>query len=208
MYKKKFTILDIYDSGYMEGFLPNINRPTTRKIKTSTGDLTLINQPHIQNYGRQIIDIINSSGAKITKATYSKQNINVRVAGNYAEQYEKIVNALELHKGIMKYANSNKEEIEMAIKQTMNAYVLGKEMPKLALRINSLEEIKGMNEIKKKNLLYNIIESITFDDDFKETQDKLGLRESRFRLNQTSNATWAINQKWDKLKEKYERRLK
>jgi hypothetical protein len=37
---------------------------------------------------------------------------------------------------------------------------------------------------------------------------KLGLRESRFRLNQTSNATWAINQKWDKLKEKYERRLK
>jgi hypothetical protein len=108
----------------------------------------------------------------------------------------------------MKYANSNKEEIEMAIKQTMNDYVLGKEMPKLALRINSLEEIKGMNEIKKKNLLYNIIESITFDDDFKETQDKLGLRESRFRLNQTSNATWAINQKWDKLKEKYERRLK
>jgi len=82
MYKKKFTILDIYDSGYMEGFLPNINRPTTRKIKTSTGDLTLINQPHIQNYGRQVIDIINSSGAKITKATYSKQNINVRVVGN------------------------------------------------------------------------------------------------------------------------------
>lgn len=207
MYSKKFTILDIYSCGYLDGYLPKYNKPTTRKITTDKGDLTLINKPHLENYGRQVISIIQNSGAKISKATYSKNTVKVKVSGNYADNYNAIVNAIENQKGMIQYANYNKEEIETAIMQTMNAYVTGKEMPKLALRINSLEEIKGMTDQKKKNLLYNIIDSITFDDDFKETQERLDLRNARYRLNLRSNATWAINQKWDKLKEQYERRI-
>jgi hypothetical protein len=51
-----------------------------------------------------------------------------------------------------------------------------KEIPKLYLRINNLEEIKGMSDRQKKHLIDDVINNIYFNKDFARTQASLGLR--------------------------------
>ena len=208
MYKKKFSLVDIYECGYLDGYLPSYKEPTTREKKTKLGNVEVFNKMKSDSLAGQIVSIANSSGVKITNARYTRRNVHLYVGSDwYAWDYNKIVNAIQDKKNSLMYANLYKNEIANALTYSLNSYVLGKPMPKLALRINSLAEIKGMTKGQKRALMYNVIESILFDDDFDYVQKKMKLNKREYRINATSSATWANNQSWDKLKQRYERRL-
>lgn len=208
MYKKKFSIIDLYDSGLLKGYLPTLREPKLKEKNTEKGVIKQFGKVDYSNMTNQVLKLITSSGANILEIKKSVGDIKVSVGKkNYATSYNQIVSAIERGKTTLRYVNSYKKELESAIQYSLNEYLIGKEPPKLALRINSLKEIKGMNEIQKRNLIFNVVESILFDDEFGKLQDKLGVKKRGYRINATSNATWATNISWDKLKDKYERRL-
>ena len=62
MYKKKFSLVDIYECGYLDGYLPSYQEATTREKTTKKGTVEVFNKMKSDSLAGQIVSIANSSG--------------------------------------------------------------------------------------------------------------------------------------------------
>ena len=81
-------------------------------------------------------------------------------------------------------------------------YKITKQEPKLYLRINSINDIKTMNEQQKRALINNIVENIYFSDDFKEFREPSMERHS-FIVNNRN-----VLRGYDNLKRDFDRKVR
>lgn len=181
-YKKKFTLTELYDSGLLNDILPQPskrNKFLTESNKKET-KVHLKNKIGLNDIERQLIDVIASNSHTFKRGSVSKGTVHIylKVANEneYAQEYNNIIKAVKGAKARLSYVNMFTNEIESALRYSKNMQLNGKEEPKLSLRINDINEIKGMSDLQKRNLAYNIVECILFDDDFSNVQNWNGLK--------------------------------
>lgn len=189
LWSKKFTLLDLYRCGLLNDVLPQISSRYKGKVKENkvftkddveepTGaSKTIKNNVPIESIEKQIAHNVKmrltyqmNPNKHITKVTAIKGQINFYLkALDYntaVDMYNDIVSEIKAMKSTLAYVNSFQNEIEKALKYSMSKELKGKEIPKIALKINDLSQLRGMTQIQKKHIVENIIESILFDDDF------------------------------------------
>lgn len=181
-YKKKFTLTELYDSGLLNDILPQPskrNKFITESNKKET-KVHLKNKIGLNDIERQLIDVIASNSHTFKRGSVSNGAVHIylKVANEseYAQEYNNIIKAVKGAKARLSYVNMFTNEIESALRYSKNLQLNGKQEPKLLLRINDINEIKGMSDLQKKNLAYNIVECILFDDDFSNVQNWNGLK--------------------------------
>lgn len=181
-YKKKFTLTELYDSGLLNDILPQPskrNKFITESNKKET-KVHLKNKIGLNDIERQLIDVIASNSHTFKRGSVSNGAVHIylKVANEneYAQEYNNIIKAVKGAKARLSYVNMFTNEIESALRYSKNLQLNGKQEPKLSLRINDINEIKGMSDLQKKNLAYNIVECILFDDDFSNVQNWNGLK--------------------------------
>ena len=181
-YKKKFTLTELYDSGLLNDILPQPskrNKFITESNKKET-KVHLKNKIGLNDIERQLIDIIASNSHTFKRGSVSNGAVHIylKVANEseYAQEYNNIIKAVKGAKARLSYVNMFTNEIESALRYSKNLQLNGKQEPKLSLRINDINEIKGMSDLQKRNLAYNIVECILFDDDFSNVQNWNGLK--------------------------------
>ena len=207
--QRKFTLLEILDSGALNGYLPNLSNNNKYKTSaTSKGKTILKNGVAIETIERQILNgvIVAHSGVRGTTGRGS-----VRIyykANDYnsgVNKYNDIVATIKAMKSSLKYVNTFSKELKSAYKYSITKAINGEGIPKLALKINSIEEIKGMTPIKKRNLVYAIIENILFDDEFSNVQGWTKSDRGRYGVPKSQNAKYRY---WKTLKRDYDERTK
>ena len=207
--QRKFTLLEILDSGALNGYLPNLSNNNKYKTSaTSKGKTILKNGVAIETIERQILNgvIVAHSGVRGTSGRGS-----VRIyykANDYnsgVNKYNDIVATIKAMKSSLKYVNTFSKELKSAYKYSITKAINGEGIPKLALKINSIEEIKGMTPIKKRNLVYAIIENILFDDEFSNVQGWTKSDRGRYGVPKSQNAKYRY---WKTLKRDYDERTK
>lgn len=182
IWQKKFTLLDLYKCGYLNDVLPQISERYKGKTQEnkifneeditepSGKSYTLKNSVPLASIEKQIKNNVVLRVNSISKATATKGNVNFYLkSSDYnkgVDIYNQIVKEIKAMRTTLAYVNSFAKEIETALKYSMTKEINGKYVPRIALKINSLEELKGMGSIQKKHIVENIIESILFDDDF------------------------------------------
>lgn len=181
-YKKKFTLTELYDSGLLNDILPQPskrNKFITESNKKET-KVHLKNKIGLNDIERQLIDVIASNSHTFKRGSVSNGAVHIylKVANEseYVQEYNNIIKAVKGAKARLSYVNMFTNEIESALRYSKNLQLSGKEEPKLSLRINDINEIKGMSDLQKRNLAYNIVECILFDDDFSNVQNWNGLK--------------------------------
>lgn len=181
-YKKKFTLTELYDSGLLNDILPQPskrNKFITESNKKET-KVHLKNKIGLNDIERQLIDVIASNSHTFKRGSVSNGAVHIylKVANEseYAQEYNNIIKAVKGAKARLSYVNMFTNEIESALRYSKNLQLNGKQEPKLSLRINDINEIKGMSDLQKRNLAYNIVECILFDDDFSNVQNWNGLK--------------------------------
>lgn len=207
--QRKFTLLEILDSGALNGYLPNLSNNNKYKTNTtSKGKTILKNGVAIDTIERQIVNgvIVAHSGVRGTTGRGS-----VRIyykANDYnsgVNKYNDIVATIKSMKSSLKYVNTFSKELKSAYRYSITKAINGEGIPKLALKINSIEEIKGMTPIKKRNLVYAIIENILFDDEFSNVQGWTKSDRGRYGVPKSQNAKYRY---WKTLKRDYDERTK
>lgn len=207
--QRKFTLLEILDSGVLNGYLPNLSN--NNKYKTSTtskGKTILKNGVAIDTIERQIVNgvimahsgVRGTSGRGSVRIYYKANDYNSGV-----NKYNDIVATIKSMKSSLKYVNTFSKELKSAYKYSITKAINGEGIPKLALKINSIEEIKGMTPIKKRNLVYAIIENILFDDEFSNVQGWTKSDRGRYGVPKSQNAKYRY---WKTLKRDYDERTK
>ena len=179
MYSKKFTLLDIIESGYLDDILkPSIHTKSVYKKRKETDEETS-STVNMGSLNKQIANVVQASASRVaTKARTSVYGGQVicRVKGDYELIYNTIVSDLESKASMLGTSLSHSDELETAIKESVTAKLSGREIPKMYLRLNSLEQIQGMTPRQKQRLLDDINENVYFNKDFVRTQASLGLR--------------------------------
>lgn len=215
-YQKKFTLPELYASGFMDGFLPNPSKRNKYKIiENNKGVPKLKNKISLNNLNHQLVDVIHSNSHNFKRGSVSSNRIDiyliVRNEREYEQDYDRIVKGIKSAKATLSYVNMFTNELESALTYSMNCEMRGKNVPKLNLRINDLNEIKGMSDTQKRNLAYNVIESILFDDDFNNIQSWNSLKgknQSGYARYTQSNHPEMKYRLWKTLKREYEERNK
>ena len=207
--QRKFTLLEILDSGVLNGYLPNLSNNNKYKTNTTNKGKTILkNGVAIETIERQIVNgvIVAHSGVRgITGRGSVRIYYKANDYNSGVNKYNDIVATIKAMKSSLKYVNTFSKELKSAYKYSITKAINGEGIPKLALKINSIEEIKGMTPIKKRNLVYAIIENILFDDEFSNVQGWTKSDRGRYGVPKSQNAKYRY---WKTLKRDYDERTK
>ncbi len=224
-YYKKFDLIDIYESHLLDGYLPEL--VPSQEVTNSKGafnDTYIINKYGDMSFtlkanfktasiSQQLLTgiIANSKRTCYGKATEHRVSVyyGLMSENDYVDVFNNVIDTINAMKSTMKYANTFNEELEKALKYSYNCFLNGKGTPKLSLRIKDLNQIKGMTPIQKRNLVYNIVESVLFDDDFNKFQKRNHLQ-GRHGYGRYNASVDQMNSKkytlWKTLKREYDKR--
>lgn len=176
---KTIDLQELYESRVLEGYLPKPSSKNQYKteettLKSGKTKLRYKNNVSLESISKQILTGIQANTKFYKSGSASDKRIDVRLKAKneteYIYDYNQIVDTLNNMKSTLKYINTFTDELSSALKYTMTQSLNGKPTPKLTLRIKDISQIKGMTPTQKRNLVYNIMESIIFDDDFKAVQ--------------------------------------
>jgi hypothetical protein len=179
MYRNKFTLIDLVESGYLQDVMnPSVSSKMVFS-KRAQEDVEVAGRVNMGSIERQVANVVQSSASSIAeraRTTVYGGDVICKVKGDYEAIYNKIVDDLQSKTSLLGSSMSHTDELETAYKESYTAKLGNKEIPKLYLRINNLEEIKGMSDRQKKHLIDDVINNIYFNKDFARTQVSLGLR--------------------------------
>ena len=176
---KTIDLQELYESRVLEGYLPKPSSKNQYKteettLKSGKTKLKYKNKVSLESISKQILTGIQANTKFYKSGSASDKRIDVRLKAKneteYIYDYNQIIDTLNNMKSTLKYINTFTDELSSALKYTMTQSLNGKPTPKLTLRIKDISQIKGMTPTQKRNLVYNIMESIIFDDDFKTVQ--------------------------------------
>ena len=173
MFKQKFTLEDLFSNPDLKDYLPQF-KITEKKAEDSGLQFDTaykVNKaniiPMIKNYARlgasPFYDKVKVVGQnEIIVSGKLKRNSTIQ------EAYDSVLRALQTNAYNLSFTTQNGNIIRSMLDKTIN----GKKfrngyMPKLYLKINSLEEIKSLDRMERAKLMKNVMENIYFSDDFK-----------------------------------------
>lgn len=207
-YTKKYTLLDIADSGLLNGYLPNLsdyNKYYTRQ--GSKGNVVLKNRVSIDDIESQIVKGVVAQKPNIKGTKYYRGKIRFSFKeSDYnkgVDTYNEIVAIIKGMKSSLKYVHTFESELKSAYKYSITEVKNKREAPKLALKIKDLKQVEGMTPIQKRNLVYQIIECILFDDEFAKTQGYTQSNRGRYGVPKTQGVKYRY---WKTLKRDYDER--
>ena len=177
MFKQKFTLEDLFSNPDLKDYLPQF-KITEKKAEDSGLQFDTaykVNKaniiPMIKNYARlgasPFYDKVKVVGQnEIIVSGKLKRNSTIQ------EAYDSVLRALQTNAYNLSFTTQNSNIIRSMLDKTIN----GKKfrngyMPKLYLKINSLEEIKSLDRMERAKLMKNVMENIYFSDDFKPDRE-------------------------------------
>lgn len=218
-YYKKFDLEDIFKCEALKDVLPAISennqfKTTEKTLKNGTIRKSYKNPIALNNIPNQIGQgilmhtwFIENLDVIVLNQEHSKINIEINSVTDVDKAQEKIVSVINAMRSTLKYVNTFKTELSSALKYTYTCKLNGKDTPKVALRIKDLNEIKSMSWIQKRNLVYNIIESVLFDSDFSNVQSWNKLKgkngSARYGVPKSYDSKYRL---WKTLKREYDER--
>lgn len=206
MYSKLFRLSDLFNNKELKGVLPQLSITETTKEGYQAKSYRVRG---FKNIEQEIMMY-----AKIGAMPYMK-NVKVSneivVSGELRKHatiqlaYDSVLNTLRGASASLSLLGSYGSEITDVLRKIHNnmQFKIGnKTEPLLYLRINSLNEIKYMNEQQKKALIKNVMENIYFSDDFKEFREPSMERHS-FIVNNRN-----VIRGYDSLKRDFDRKVR
>lgn len=175
MYKARFTLSQIINSGYLDNYLtPQIVRTRFNKTKSKNINVS-VRMSSLQEIVKRLIAQCIIPIEPKAKVNSAGTDILVKVS-NLSTSYSAIIEMLRNNKATISKALTHNEELETALEEELSKKIKGKSGDKLYLRLAKLEDIKGMTPREINALIDNIVENIYFNDAFSKTQELLGLR--------------------------------
>lgn len=218
-YYKKFDLEDIFKCEALQDVLPAISennqfKITEKTLKNGTIKKSYKNPIALNNIPNQIGQgilmhtwFIENLDVIVLNQEHAKINIEINSVTDVDKAQDKIVSVINAMRSTLKYVNTFKDELSSALKYTYTCKLNGRETPKVALRVKDLNEIKSMSWIQKRNLVYNIIESVLFDSDFSNVQSWNKLKgkngSARYGVPKSYDSKYKL---WRTLKREYDER--
>ena len=178
-YSQNFTLKDIFNNKLLKDKIPLVNYKET---ETATGKISVRTQ--MKTVGRLVYDTsVATARPYYRPLSASKFNKTIVIGGNLVGDQNACVNAifnaLNGKRQIMSWTANNGDLIRDALKESeknRRKYGLNS---KLYLKVQSAQQIMGMNKFEINNLLNDIMENIVYGDDFPQTQKKYKVEEMR-----------------------------
>lgn len=176
-YSNHFTLNDLFNNSLMRNVLPQVNY---KERVDKDGELR--QRTNMRSVNRIVFD----TAERTAKPYYSTFNARRHgdemlifgdMVGEQDACVDAVYNACERAKLKIEFTSNNMNLIRNAVKISMKSRDMSGKVPKLYLRAESLEEIKGMKPNQLRRLLNDVMENIYFNGDFYNVQDKYRLKE-------------------------------
>lgn len=171
MYTKVFTLKDIFNNKELKDKIPLINY----KEKVDTNG-----KMHKTTGLKSVSYVVYESAKKSATPFYSplktsKLQNNIQIGGvlvgDFDTAFETIYQDLLAKRNLMKFTANSGDLIRSALKYSEKL----PQAPKLYLRVNSIAQIKSLNNRQLIAFMDNVLENIFYSDNFTEIQKKYKL---------------------------------
>lgn len=174
-YSQTFTLTDIFNNPKLKDKLPLINYK-----EKELGDGRVSRRTNAKTVNRQVFDTATSAARPFYRPIHTIRAgdtmiIDGNLVGDHDAAVDSVYNALLGIKQVLIYTANNADMIRSALKESeKNKRTMGINT-KLYLRVQSMQEIEGMNKKQIQALLNNVMENIMYSDNFPQTQKKYGV---------------------------------
>ncbi len=179
-YSRMLSLADIYNNKKLAGVLPLVNYKETQLDNGKTSARTSATTVTTLVYNTAV----KSGGTFYKPYTPSRSSNTIVISGTLTDSIDTAHNAVyEAILGIVpmiKMTANYTDMIRSAMKEAGKSQRKGKSVPKLALRVGSVEEISKMSAKQLNSFMSNVIENIMFDDAYSETQKKYNVSSMNF----------------------------
>ena len=172
-YSKNFSLQDLFNCKELKNVLPLVNY---REKTTEDGKIQR------RTRIKTVPFVVYETAKKSAKPFYSpftptKSGLHIELGGtligDYNTCYESVYKALVGVKYTLSFTANNIDMIRSAIKESAKEG----QTPKLYLRANSIQEIKGMSKQKLYTLMDDIMQNIFYSNDYPKTKAKFKVSE-------------------------------
>lgn len=178
-YSQIFTLKDIFTNKALKNKIPIINY---REIQRDDGKISV--RTSMQN----VLNVAYNTSVQTARPYYKPLNaqkfdkiisIGGTLVGNQESCVNAIFNALMGKRQIMAWTANNGQMIRDALKESEKNRRKYGTNSKLYLKVQSAQQIAGMNKFEINNLLNDVVENIIYGDDFPKTQRKYNVEEMK-----------------------------
>lgn len=181
-YSQIFTLADLFNNELLKNKLPYINY----KEKTSD-DGNFTQKANVQTVRTQVFNTSKTVATFFYKPLIARpQGNNLLITGTLMkgsslnDVVNSVYSALMAKKNILGWTANNTNMIRDALKESERNKKYGINT-KLYLRVQSIQEILGMDKAQLNGLMENIMENLLFSDNFPETQKKYNVENLSFQ---------------------------
>lgn len=178
-YSQIFTLKDIFTNKSLKNKIPIINY---REIQREDGKVS------VRTSMKNVLNLAYDTSVATARPYYKPLNaqkfdkiisIGGTLVGNQESCVNAIFNALIGKRQIIAWTANNGQMIRDALKEAEKNRRQYGINSKLYLKVQSAQQIAGMNKFEINNLLNDVIENIIYGDDFPKTQRKYNVEEMK-----------------------------
>lgn len=167
-----FTLRDILSNKKLKGKIPYIDY---KEKETATGEVTQRTQ--VLTVRKQVFDTATKTAkpfysTMVTSKAGDTLVIDGEMTGDHNQAVDAVYNALKGIRAELKWTANTANITRYAMKEAeSNKRMFGIDS-KLYLRVQSMQQIEGMNRAQLQALLSDIVDNIYYGDDYPQTQKK------------------------------------
>lgn len=174
-YSQIFSLSDIFNNKNLRDKLPFIDY---REKELENGKTSY--RTNLKTINRQVFDTATSAARPYYKPirTIRYQDIMVitgNLVGDHNSAVDAVYNSLLAKKQLLGLTVNNAYVIRSALKETEKNKRKYGINSKLYLKLQSIQQINGMNEKQVQSLVNEVMENIFYGDDYPETQKKFNI---------------------------------
>lgn len=174
-YSQIFSLSDIFNNKNLRDKLPFIDY---REKELENGKTSY--RTNLKTINRQVFDTATSAARPYYKPirTIRYQDIMVitgNLVGDHNSAVDAVYNSLLAKKQLLGLTVNNAYVIRSALKETEKNKRKYGINSKLYLKLQSIQQINGMNEKQIQSLVNEVMENIFYGDDYPETQKKFNI---------------------------------
>lgn len=198
-YSQRFTLTEIFNNKELKDVIPLVNYKEKEredgKISTRTNMKSI----------KQLIVDASTKGARpyykplIVRRSQGSVVLTGKLVGDQDACVDAVYSSILAKRVFMIWTANNMDMVRSALKEAeANKKKTGIDT-KLFLRVNSIEEIKGMNWREAQAFLNNVMENIYYSDNFPKTAKKFGVEEIQNNIAK-SKAEHTLNYRSQKIR--------
>lgn len=178
-YTQNFSLLDIFNNPALKNKIPLVNY---KEKELDNGKIS--KRTSMKTITKQVLDISTRSARPFYKPLFSHRAENtITLSGKPITDLNTIVdvvyNNLQAQIQMLEFTVNNMDMIRDALKESEKNKRNNGLNSKLYLRVQSMQQIAGMNEQQLQALMGDIMSNIIYGDDFPATQKKWNVENMR-----------------------------